>query len=142
MKFLNKEKILGFLSLRKEALYNQITKDFNGGLGGRVYEHSEVKYWKEAIERGEFDSELPEVYVILSATYPEIADFTYYTDKEVVSKRVDDLNNLAKKREYWFITLYGNLRNAEKKGDATPEKVGLDSENLGSNGEIVGKTAG
>ena len=52
---LDKEKILKFMSQRKEALYNQMCGDFGGGFSGKMYEHMEVKYWKEAIERGEFD---------------------------------------------------------------------------------------
>lgn len=113
MRFLDKFKILDFMGKRKDSIYNQITRDFGGGLSGREYEHSEVKYWTEAIERGEFDTELKEVYVILSATHPEIADFTFYDDEESASKRVEELNKLAKRQEYWYITLYSNLRNSE-----------------------------
>ena len=113
MKVLDRKKILDFMGERKNALYNQITRDFGGGLSGREYEHSEVKYWKEAIERGEFDTELQAVYVILSATHPEIADFTFYDDEEAVSNRVAELNKLAKRVEYWYITLYSNYRNSE-----------------------------
>jgi hypothetical protein len=105
MRFLDKLKILDFMGKRKDALYNQEIRDFGGGFSGRNYEHSEVKFWKEAIERGEFDS-TPEVYVILSATQPEIVDFTYYIDKEAVSARVEYLNKLAKRREFWYLTLY------------------------------------
>ena len=114
MIFLDRSKLLDFMKKRKDSLYNQITRDFGGGLFGRVYEHSEVKFWKEAIERGEFDSELIEVYIILSATHPEIADFTFYNDKESVLERVAYLNKLAKREEYWHVTLYRNVRNSEK----------------------------
>jgi hypothetical protein len=55
MTVLDKNKLLEAMTKRKNALYNQITRDFGGGLAGRTYEHMEVKYWKEAIERGEFD---------------------------------------------------------------------------------------
>lgn len=73
-------------------------------------EDSTVEEREELINR-KFEEKFPEVYIILSATQPEIVDFTYFTDKETASKRVEELNKLAKKREYWFITLYGNFRN-------------------------------
>ena len=117
MKVLDRSKILDFMKNRKDGLYHQVTQDFAGGLEGRLYSHNEVKYWKEAIERGEFDTELKEVYVILSATTPELADFTFYDDKESVIKRVEELNKLAGKLEYWYITLYSNLRNSGKDGE-------------------------
>lgn len=120
---LDRAKILDFMKKRKDALYNQITRDFGGGLGGREKEHSEVKFWKEAIERGEFDTDIKEVYVILSATRPEIVDFTFYTDKETVENRVGDLNKLAKRREYWWITMYPNSRNLEKDGERVPKNI-------------------
>lgn len=102
------------MTKRKDALYDQVTRDFGGGLGGKLYAHNELKYWKEAIERGEFDGELEEIYVILSVTHPELADFTFYNDREAVIKRVDEMNEIAKKAEYWYITLYSNLRNSVK----------------------------
>lgn len=37
------------------ALHNHTVRDYGGGLVGRNAEWREVKYWKEAIERGEFD---------------------------------------------------------------------------------------
>jgi hypothetical protein len=54
--------------------------------------------------------EIPEVYIILSVTGPEIVDFTFYTELGEVLARVDDLNKLAGKREYWYITMYSNSR--------------------------------
>lgn len=68
-----------------------------------------------------------EIYVILSQTQPEIVDFTFYTDEETVDARVKDLNKLAKKREYWYITLYSNHRNSENDGENGYQKI---SENL------------
>lgn len=41
---------------RKASLWNEIMRDFGGGLDSKVYQHNELKYWKEAIERGEFDT--------------------------------------------------------------------------------------
>jgi hypothetical protein len=114
MKVLNKNKLVDFMGMRKAVLDDQVTRDFSGGIWARVAEQREVKYWKEAIERGEFDTELQEIYVILSATSPEIADFTYYDDLESVIKRVEDLNEMARKEEYWYITLYSNIRNGGK----------------------------
>lgn len=65
-----------------------------------------------------------EIYVILSQTQPEIVDFTFYTDEETVDARVKDLNKLAKKREYWYITLYSNHRNSENDGETGTKKSG------------------
>lgn len=58
-----------------------------------------------------------EVYIILSETHPEIVDFTFYIDKTEVEERVKDLNKLARKREYWYITMYSNSRNSGKDGE-------------------------
>lgn len=118
MVILDRDMILSFMTKRRNSLYDQITRDFGGGLGGRLYAHNELKFWKEAIERGEFDREIEcdlvgEVYVILSKTQPEIVDFTFYIDKETVGKRVDELNKIAKRDEYWYITLFGNHRNCQ-----------------------------
>lgn len=71
----------------------------------------------------EFDTELQEVYIILSKTQPEIVDFTFYTDLETVNNRVDELNKLAKSREYWHITMYRNSRNSEKDGEMVPKNI-------------------
>ena len=113
IKVLDKGKILDFMKQRKDILDEQVFRDFSGGMTERVSEQREVKWWQEAIERGEFDTELQEIYVILSATHPELADFTFYDNEEEAKQRVADLNELAKRREYWYITLYSNLRNSE-----------------------------
>lgn len=54
-KTISKAKILNFMSKRMEAIQNQIDRDFGSGLTGRNEAYREVKYWKEAIERGCFD---------------------------------------------------------------------------------------
>lgn len=121
LKVLDKDKLLDFMGKRKEGLYNQITRDFGGGLGGRVYEHSEVKVWKEAIERGEFDSELQELYIVMHGYGEEsrIVDFTFYTDRMEILARVSLLNELEKSEKdnlYWAMTIYSNYRNSENVG--------------------------
>lgn len=45
------------MTKRMKSLEEQHIRDFNGGLQHRIFEYREVKWWKEAIERGEFDSE-------------------------------------------------------------------------------------
>jgi hypothetical protein len=52
---MNKEKILEFMKKRMDVLQNHIERQFGGDIGPRVHEFREVKYWKEAIERGQFD---------------------------------------------------------------------------------------
>jgi hypothetical protein len=52
MKVIDKEKILDFMTKRKDGLYEQVTKDFAGGLEGRLYTHNETKFWKEAVSVG------------------------------------------------------------------------------------------
>jgi hypothetical protein len=111
IKVLDRKKLIEFMESRKAVLDEQVVRDFSGGLWDRLSEQREVKYWKEAIERGEFDTELQEVYVILSKTEPGIVDFTFYTDKDEVINRVDELNKYAKSLEYWYITMYSNFRN-------------------------------
>lgn len=111
MVVLDKGKIVDFMQKRKDVLYDHIIRDFCGGLGDRLHAHNELKYWKEAIERGEFDKEQHnEIYIILSNDQPEIVDFTFYTSRDMASNRVDELNSIAKKRSYWYVTLYNNLR--------------------------------
>lgn len=117
MKFLDRGKILEFMKKRKDTLYDHLTRDFGGEYTHiRKNQHDELKYWKEAIERGEFDSTLEEllgfeeVYIIMTLTN-EPVDFTFYTDKEVVERRVNELNGLSDLGIYWYITLYGNFRN-------------------------------
>ena len=60
MTAVDKQKILNFMEKRKQELYNRITRDFGGGNSGPLDQHNELKYWKEAIESGEFDVEVPE----------------------------------------------------------------------------------
>jgi hypothetical protein len=128
MDFLSKKKLLEFMGNRKEGLYEEITRDFGGGLQGRVYSHNELKYWKEAIERGEFDGvdDDSEVYILMyqpgevEEFYPAVVDHSFYISKESISKRVDELNRLLEissgtdKGWYFYITLYSNLRNLDK----------------------------
>lgn len=109
---LSKKKILDFMSKRKDALYNQITRDFGGSVMGRSYEHMEVKYWKEAIERGEFDTHHPTVFIIKHLDSPEITDFTYYLDREVIQKHVDYLNKIAGYEACKVTPIYSNARNS------------------------------
>lgn len=52
---LDRQKILDFMTARFKSLEDQVSRDFGGGLANRLGEYREVKYWKEAIERGEFD---------------------------------------------------------------------------------------
>jgi hypothetical protein len=52
---ISRKKILEFMEQRMTSLQHQIEQDFGGGLNGRLEAWREVKYWKEAIERGEFD---------------------------------------------------------------------------------------
>lgn len=52
---IDKHKILEFMTNRFKALEDQVIRDFGGSLANRLGEYREVKYWKEAIERGEFD---------------------------------------------------------------------------------------
>lgn len=53
--YISKEKILQFMTMRMECLKDRGLKDFNGGLHSEFELHREVKWWKEAIERGQFD---------------------------------------------------------------------------------------
>jgi hypothetical protein len=57
MSDVSKEKILEFMEKRMNALKVHIEKDFAGNLAGRNEAFREVKFWKEAIERGVFDSD-------------------------------------------------------------------------------------
>ena len=58
-----------------------------------------------------------EIYIILSKTQPEIVDFTYYIDEKKVAERVEDLNKIAKRQEYWYITMHSNFRNSGNDGE-------------------------
>jgi hypothetical protein len=53
----NLQKLLEFMRLRKDALQHQIDRDAGGGLMGRLEAWHEVKFWIEAIERGEFNND-------------------------------------------------------------------------------------
>lgn len=55
MQEIDKTKIVSFMEKRMEALRYRIEKDFVGNLAGYNEAFREVKYWKEAIERGVFD---------------------------------------------------------------------------------------
>lgn len=50
-----KDNMLAAMESRMAALQDNIERDYNGGLSGYLEAWREVKYWKEAIERGEFD---------------------------------------------------------------------------------------
>lgn len=54
---INKQKILNFMSQRMDGLRLYIDKDFGGHITGHHEAFREVKYWKEAIERGVFDED-------------------------------------------------------------------------------------
>jgi hypothetical protein len=57
MSSVDKTKILAFMEKRMNALRHLIQRDFASNLAGTNEAFREVKYWKEAIERGEFDRE-------------------------------------------------------------------------------------
>jgi regulator of RNase E activity RraB len=48
-------RIIEAMKKRMVVLQVHIDRDYNGGLSGYNEAWREVKYWKEAIERGEFD---------------------------------------------------------------------------------------
>lgn len=52
---MNKQSILDFMTKRMTELQVQIDRDIGGGLTDRLAKWQECKYWKEAIERGQFD---------------------------------------------------------------------------------------
>jgi hypothetical protein len=52
---IDKKLLLERMTNRKAALDRLVQYDFSGGLNGLNEAQREVKYWKEAIERGEFD---------------------------------------------------------------------------------------
>jgi lipid II:glycine glycyltransferase (peptidoglycan interpeptide bridge formation enzyme) len=70
-----------------------------------------------------------EIFVVLSKTQPEIVDFTFYTDEETVDARVKDLNKLAKREEYWYITLFPSHRNSEEDGEGVTMTSGETDKN-------------
>lgn len=49
-----KQDLIEAMERRMKALNDELIRDF-GASGQRLHEYREVKYWKEAIERGEFD---------------------------------------------------------------------------------------
>lgn len=50
-----KEKLIAALEQRMNMLKTWTDRDYGGGLVGYYEAYREAKYWKEAIERGEFD---------------------------------------------------------------------------------------
>lgn len=64
MNEVDKTKILAFMEKRMNALRHLIEKDFAGNLAGTNEAFREVKYWKEAIERGEFELEKKEKFIL------------------------------------------------------------------------------
>lgn len=126
---LDKKKLLDFMTSRFNKLNDQAVKDFTGDMQPRIHELREVKYWKEAIERGEFDDGLQEIYLILSHTEPQIVDYTFYKDVEIVRERVARLNHNLPKQEYWFITLYENARKKEDNKDGCTYEIQTEEQN-------------
>ncbi len=54
---LNKKKLIRFMNQRMDGLRLYIDKDFGGHITGHHEAFREVKYWKEAVERGCFDED-------------------------------------------------------------------------------------
>jgi hypothetical protein len=52
---LNKDKLIKDMSARQVALQHLIDRDTNGNTQAFLEAWREVKYWREAIERNEFD---------------------------------------------------------------------------------------
>lgn len=52
---LDKQKLLEFMTERFNAIEEMVTRGFGGGSTNKIGQYRELKYWKEAIERGEFD---------------------------------------------------------------------------------------
>jgi hypothetical protein len=52
---MDKELIIEKMEQRMRALRDLIDRDYAGNLVGLNEAYREVKYWKEAIERGEFE---------------------------------------------------------------------------------------
>jgi hypothetical protein len=55
MNVLDKEKLIATMEKRYNSLNDQITKDFTGDIQSRIHEFRELKHWKEAISRAEYD---------------------------------------------------------------------------------------
>lgn len=51
----DKNKLILKMKERMDSLEELINKDVGGGLHTALSQWREIKYWKEAIERGEFD---------------------------------------------------------------------------------------
>jgi hypothetical protein len=52
---LNKDLLIQKMSQRLTILEERMLRDFTGGMQSDIYTIRELKYWKEAIERKEFD---------------------------------------------------------------------------------------
>ncbi len=77
---------------RKEILYNQTIRDFGGG-SHRFDEHRECKYWKEAIERGEFDLDPKTCGYVVTDECMNLVEFMIYMDRKVAQGIADHLNS-------------------------------------------------
>ncbi|MGD6876905.1 hypothetical protein [Bacillus infantis] len=55
MNVLDKNSILRQMTGRMESLQHMIDRDFGGDTHDTLIKFRELKYWKEAIERGEFN---------------------------------------------------------------------------------------
>jgi hypothetical protein len=53
--WMDKQKVLLKMDLRMAWLEEMAARDYDGGLHNWIAMYREIKYWKEAIERGEFD---------------------------------------------------------------------------------------
>jgi hypothetical protein len=60
VKLVDKELIVNKMEQRLKALEDRMLRDFSGAIQSDVYTIRELKYWKEAIERGEFDMVISE----------------------------------------------------------------------------------
>ena len=54
---MEKSKIIQKMDLHMAWLEELANRDYDGGLHNWIAMYREIKYWKEAIERGEFDGE-------------------------------------------------------------------------------------
>ena len=54
-KYIDGEKLHNDMSARFANLYNLILKDYNGNPSKLEDQYWELKYWKEALERGVYD---------------------------------------------------------------------------------------
>lgn len=58
MNVLDKQKLLNDITVRYESLKDRIDKDYTGGITSFHEAVRELKYWKESIERGEYDIQI------------------------------------------------------------------------------------